>query len=167
MPATLEIVTRQIGAEEFDLLKRVRLAAIADAPEMFAQTLEEAQKLTEVDWRSRSERFSAGTDGVCFLADRAGETVGMTYGFLDDSLIDVARVGGMWVAPHARRAGVGAALISRVRAWATQRERTELRFHVFHDGLGAQRFYRSQGFAILDPLPDDAGFVEFGARLSG
>jgi GNAT superfamily N-acetyltransferase len=112
-----------------------------------------------------AERYAAGTDGVCFLAEHAGEAVGMTYGFLDETQPHVSRLGGMWVARQNRRAGVGAVLVSRVRAWAIERGRTELRFHVFHRGPEAQRFYRSQGFAIVDPQPDDAGFLEFGARL--
>jgi ribosomal protein S18 acetylase RimI-like enzyme len=160
-----EITTRRIDADEFALLRTIRLAALEDAPEMFAQTLDEARKLTDDDWRSRSLRFAAGADGVCFLAERGGEPVGMIYGFLDDEHDHVARVGGMWVAPHGRRAGIGTALLSRVCGWATQGGRAELRFHVFHAGEGAQRFYRSRGFEPLSTQPDDAGFVEFGARL--
>ncbi|MBC8070421.1 MAG: GNAT family N-acetyltransferase, partial [Deltaproteobacteria bacterium] len=109
-----EITTRRLGAGEFSLLRRIRLAALADAPEMFAQTLDEARRLTDDDWKSRSQRYAAGVDGVCFLAERAAETVGMIYGFLDEEHDHVARVGGMWVAPHVRRAGIGAALLSRV-----------------------------------------------------
>ena len=160
-----ELVTRRIEAEEFALLRTVRLAAIADAPEMFLQTLEEARRLTDDDWRSRSQRFATAADGVCFLAERAGQTVGMIYGFVDDEHDHVARIGGMWVAPRVRRAGIGAALLSRVCEWAKQGGRNELRFHVFHAGDGAQRFYRSRGFEPLSAQADDAGFIEFGAPL--
>jgi hypothetical protein len=40
--STTDITVRRLEADEFDVLRRVRLAALADAPEMFQQILAQA-----------------------------------------------------------------------------------------------------------------------------
>src|SRR5262245_57927242 len=116
-------------------------------------------------WHTRARRYAEGISGMCFIAERGGQSIGMVFGFVDGERSFVARVGAMWVAPTARRAGAGAKLLRTVREWATERRCSELRLHVFHAGSDAHSFYRSQGLQILSPQPDKDGFVEYGERL--
>ena len=131
---------------------------------MFLQPLAEALRYSDDDRRTRCERYAAGVSGICFVASYEAEFIGMVFGFLDESRGSAARVGGMWVAPHARRFGAGRKLLAAVRDWARERRRTELRLHVFKAGRDAQSFYRSQGFSPVSSEPDDDGFVEYESR---
>ena len=160
-----EILVRRLEENEFDLLRQLRLAALADAPTMFLQTFDDAASYSDEAWRTRARRYAEATTGICFIAYRPAHPIGMAFGFVDGERSSVARVGGMWVAPKARRAGAGAKLLRAVREWAAERRCAELRLHVFHAGRDAVSFYRSQGLRILAPEPDKDGFVEYGQRL--
>ena len=45
---------RQVAAEEWERLRDVRLRALADAPEAFLETVEDASTFSEGHWRSRA-----------------------------------------------------------------------------------------------------------------
>jgi len=160
-----DLGVRRLGADEFALLRRLRLAALADAPTMFLETSADAARHSDDEWRARAARHAKGTLSVCVLAHRGLESIGMVIGSLDAKDRSVARVYGMWVAPEARRGGAGARLLRAIRDWAIERRCTEIRLHVFHAGAGAQAFYRSQGFTAVAAAPDDRGFVEYAAGL--
>jgi GNAT superfamily N-acetyltransferase len=160
-----EILVRRLAENEFTLLRRLRLAALADTPTMFLQTFDEAASYSDEDWRTRARRYAEAASGICFVAHRRMDAIGMAFGFVDAERNSVARVGGMWVTPKARRMGAGAKLLGAVRQWAAERRCEELRLHVFHAGRDAESFYRSQGFRVLAPEPDKDGFVEYGERL--
>jgi len=159
--ASDDIAVRRLEVAEFDLLRRLRLAALADAPTMFLQTLEEAAQYSEQDWRGRARRYATGVSGVCFVAHRRSESIGMVFGFIDEKDTCIARVGGMWVAPIARRAGAGTKLLAAVHDWAFERACSKLRLHVFHAGSDAQAFYLRQGFRRVAAEPDEDGFLEY------
>lgn len=53
-----------------------------------------------------------------YLACDGDDIFGSTYGIRDSESSDMARIGGMWVAPLHRRQGVGRALLEAVRSWA-------------------------------------------------
>ena len=160
-----EILVRRLEENEFALLRRLRLAALADAPTMFLQTFDEAASYSDEDWRTRARRYAEAASGTCLIASRRADPIGMAFGFVDGERSSVARVGGMWVTPNARRIGAGAKLLGAVRDWAAERRCEELRLHVFHAGRDAEFFYRSQGLRVLAPEPDEDGFVEYGERL--
>jgi GNAT superfamily N-acetyltransferase len=156
---------RKLAEDEFGLLRRLRLEALADAPTMFLQIFDEAAAYSDEDWRTRARGYAKGTSSICFIAHRGEQPVGMVFGFVDDGCSSVARVGGMWVAPAARRARAGSKLLQAVRKWAAERRCSELRLHVFHAGRAAHSFYRSHGLQALAPETDKHGFIEYGERL--
>jgi len=132
---------------------------------MFLQTVEEATQYSEEDWRGRARRYATATSSVCYVAHRQAESIGMVFGFIDQERTSIARVGGIWVAPTARRAGAGAKLLAAVRDWALGRRCSSLRLHVFHAGSDARAFYVCQGFSRVAAEPDKDGFVEYEQRL--
>jgi len=69
----------------------------------------------------------------------------------------------MWVAPAARRGGVGAALIGVVAQWARGWGAQRIVLWVFGANDGALRFYERIGFHVLAEGPDAESGRAFGA----
>ncbi len=142
---------------DWERLRRLRLAALADAPEFFGSTLAEAERLTEADWRAQLDRLAT------FVAVEAGTDVGMARGMADDaSRDDAAYLISMWVAPEARRRGVGAALIDAIVAWATGAGYTLLLLDVADDNAPAKALYERAGFTatgVIGALPPPRGHL--------
>ena len=93
---------------------------------------------TEERWRARI------ADGTCFIAYVDGRPVGMVAGWAVD---DAAELTSMWVAPEARRQGIGAALIQRVVEWSAGRP---LSLRVIDGNQAAVTAYERQGFVLQD-----------------
>jgi len=72
---------RVVQEEEWERARDLRLRAVADAPEAFARSLEEEERLSESDWR---ERIAPSDSRVWFVeATDDVEFVGMAVGLLD------------------------------------------------------------------------------------
>ena len=92
-------------------LRDLRLRALADAPAAFEMTLPEAKRRTDEDWR---QRFASSDDRFTFVEDGAnGRLVGMAFGFFDPGT-RAAYLGGMFVEPANRGAGVGRTLVGAI-----------------------------------------------------
>lgn len=100
---------------------------------------------TEQRWRERL------ADGPCFIAYDAASPVGMVAGREVDGCAELIS---MWVAPEARRNGVGAALIDRVIQWSAARP---LRLRVMAGNTPAIRAYQAHGFVLESGEPDVEG----------
>nr|WP_246416149.1 GNAT family N-acetyltransferase [Nocardioides luti] len=92
----------RVGPDDWRRLRTVRLAALAESPEMFGSTLAREQVFDEAEWRRRAARPAT------FLASRDGADVGTAGVYLFG---DGWAVNGMWLAPDARGAGLVEALV--------------------------------------------------------
>lgn len=134
---------RRLDPSERDLLRDLRLRALAEAPSAFGSSLAREEAFTAADWDARLGRADAAT----FVAvDDHGTPVGLCTGVADRDAPGTAELVGMWVAPAARRAGVGDALVARVVAWAAGEGAGALRLCVTEGNEGAERLYRRHGF---------------------
>lgn len=136
---------RRVRAGEWRALRDLRLHALAGAPRAFSTTLAEATARSEAEWRELAGRGAESDRWATFVADDAGELVGMATGARDDDDASAAQLMQMWVEPRARRAGVGRRLVEAVLAWADGRYE-HLRLHVVLGEEGAIALYRSLGF---------------------
>jgi len=112
---------RLVESGEYARLRKVRLAALAYLPHL-ADSLAREGAEAAAFWVDRAVRGAAGTEMATFVAlgpDRS-PFVGVVDGFLapDGNTVEI---GGMWVAPHIRRTGVGRALLTAVCEWAAER----------------------------------------------
>jgi GNAT superfamily N-acetyltransferase len=137
-------VIRRLQSDEWQLLRDIRLRALADSPGAFLATLEEAQADSDDEWRRRGRGWRAPGD-VTFVSGSDAMVVGVRDG-------DDAWLGAMWVAPGRRREGLGAELVAAVVEWARS--------------WGAARVLLgvSEGNGPATALYERCGFIETGRR---
>ena len=108
---------RPTTAEDWELVRSVRLAALREAPYAFRRTYEEASQNTEEVWRQQAgDRTALGMPCVTFVAVRPdGTGAGMAVGIDDGTKVHVVAV---WVAPEERGTGLFDRLMDAVTGWA-------------------------------------------------
>jgi len=116
----------------------VRQRSLTEDPDAFSSSTRmwTGDNDTEDRWRARL------ADGPCFIAYDDNRPVGMVAGSVVD---DAAQLTSMWVAPEARRRGIGTALIERVVEWAAGRP---LSLRVMDGNQAAVTAYERQGFVL-------------------
>lgn len=151
-------------SEDWERVRDVRIRALADAPFAYGSRLEEEQDQPEFFWRANLERQAAAT----FLAIEDDETVGLVRTFVAREDVTSARLVSMWVAPHARRQGVGRQLVAAVVEWARHHDATSVQLWVTKPNAAARRLYESCGFVLSggrQPLPSNPLLSEVAMRL--
>ena len=141
---------QQLGPSDWREFRRIRLAALADAPREFSSTLAEADRLSEEDWR---ERLAGRAQ---FLVRADGQPVGTAGCFIEPD--GTAQLVSMWVNPDRRGHGAGDVLVSAVLGWARRAGYPDVRLWVTIDNAAAQRLYARHGFSptgIIQPLRPD------------
>lgn len=131
------VVLTRVGPEDWRRLRDVRLAALADSPEMFGSTLAKEQSFDEAEWRRRAARPAT------FLASRDGVDVGMAGVYEFDGGWFVM---GMWLAPVARGTGVVEALVHACESVAQTAGATTVALGVMEDNPRGRRAYVRLGY---------------------
>jgi ribosomal protein S18 acetylase RimI-like enzyme len=140
------VITRA-GPEDWQVYRRVRFAALAEAPYAFSSTLERERNYADDAWRQRLGSITAAT----FLAWQDSEPVGAATGKVEDPADEHAipeswQLVGMWVDPRARGLGVADALVETVAGYAASQGAEALVLWVTEINDRATRFYERMGF---------------------
>jgi GNAT superfamily N-acetyltransferase len=152
------VLVRVITADEWELMRDTRLAALAEAPFAFGSTYAREVAFTEARWRGRFH-----DRGVTFLAYDESDDVtpaGIAGVYIENSTSDLVS---MWVRPGFRGRGVGEALIEATAAWAKARSFATLSLWVTESNAPARRLYARCGFTPTgesQPLPSDPSLPE-------
>lgn len=135
---------RRIGEDDWELLRSVRLAALADAPEAFRARLADAEAYPQARWRQQAGPTTAGGLPVAtFVARRPdGSGAGMAVGVDTGESTNVV---GVWVAPDERGTGLFDRLMEAVEAWSPHRR---LVLDVALGNERARRAYERRGFVV-------------------
>jgi GNAT superfamily N-acetyltransferase len=157
----MRLQIRRLDRSDAALLREIRIQALQDAPREFGETLAEALSRSDEDWSDLA--------AFAHVAEIEGRWVGMTFAFQDALDPEIARVGGMWVAPDARRAGVGSQLLEAVRTWAITTKKRRIRLWV-NPGTAAEKLYRRASFVpsgAQKPFPGDGArsLIEMGLEI--
>lgn len=186
------VLVREVTADDWALMREVRLAALAEAPYAFGSTYAREAGFTEEQWRGRiSERsvsFFASAEAAAepeavadhgagaaevagavaglagAVAGVAGAVAGLAGVFVEDRQADLVS---MWVRPAARGGGVGEALVEAAAAWAKVHEHRDLLLWVTEGNAAARRLYERCGFTATgeaQPLPSDTALTEIRMR---
>ncbi|MBD8869990.1 GNAT family N-acetyltransferase [Nocardioides donggukensis] len=127
---------RVLEADDWELLRDLRLRALADAPEAYCSTVERELAFTESDWRQRS-------GGLSVVAFAGGEPAAIGGGF--SSTPGWMQVVGMWTAPEHRGRGLATAVLGELVHHArTQGQRVTL--DVVEGNTAAESTYTHFGF---------------------
>jgi GNAT superfamily N-acetyltransferase len=106
--ASIAGVIRRLAPDQIELLKELRLSALADAPSAFNSTYQQALAVADDDWR-----FLLRPEGhPTFVWEDERGTQGMAVGAQDDPVRDVVHLFAIWVRPSARGGGVADALVT-------------------------------------------------------
>src|SRR5262245_40874343 len=111
------IAVREARASEWQLWRDLRLRALADAPDAYAQELPRARAHSDAEWQAH---VAPRPDRIALIDERDGAAVGMAVAVVGDDRRS-ASLYAMWVAPEARRAGIGRRLIEAAIGWARPR----------------------------------------------
>jgi GNAT superfamily N-acetyltransferase len=154
------VMVREIQADEWELLRDVRLAALREAPSAFGSTYAREAQFTEEQWRGR-----LSSRAVTFIAfsEEPGplEPVGLAGVYEEDN--GNAQLVSMWVRPAARGLGVGQALVEAAADWSKARDHDTVYLWVTEANAAARGLYERSGFTPTgerQPLPSDASLPE-------
>ncbi|MBX6388833.1 MAG: GNAT family N-acetyltransferase [Frankia sp.] len=142
---------RVLGEEDWELLRQLRLKALAHDPAAFASTFASEQRFTEAQWRALV------TGWTWFLAAYGSAHAGIAAGtalYVDS--VDERHLLGLWVDPQWRRRGVAHALVEAVTDWAVRDGGRWLSLWVADDNMPARALYATLGFRATDrvqPVP--------------
>ena len=143
---------RQVESHDWQLLRDVRLRALASDPEAFLETVENARTFSDELWRERARPTERN---VTFVYERAGAFDAMVSAFAGDDT-EAFYLVGMWVAPDLRGRGLAQELVEHVVEWSRGHGRSRVILSVEHYNDRAARLYEKCGFTQLDtppPLP--------------
>lgn len=155
------LVIRRIRASEGGLLRELRLRSLRDAPEAFGQTVAEASATRLLDWYRNAWQSCRGDQRAWMLARQGDQVVGLVSG--RHRLPTTLLLFSMWVAPDARRSGVGRQLIEGLEGWARRWGATETVLWVLRGNEAALGFYERLGFEALSHGRDAQAGERFGA----
>ncbi|MGN6753714.1 MAG: GNAT family N-acetyltransferase [Intrasporangium sp.] len=131
------ILVARVDPGDWQRLRDVRLAALADSPEMFGSSVARERAFDETEWRKRAARPAT------FLASRGAGDVGMAgvYEFEGSWLVM-----GMWLAPAARGTGAVDALIHACESVAQDAGATTIALAVMEDNARGRSAYLRLGY---------------------
>lgn len=158
---------RRLGPEESELLRSVRLRALADAPTAFGSTHEREHAFTEEEWRGRLTPEGNPT----FVWEADGDVGGMVVAAPDSEDPTMAYLLGMWVRDDRRGTGASDALVREVLRWAADRGVSAIRLHVTEGNAAAEWLYHRHGFErtgnSFERQRDRCTEIEMERRLRG
>jgi ribosomal protein S18 acetylase RimI-like enzyme len=155
------VSVHEVTADEWELMRDVRLAALLETPYAFGSTYAREAAFTEEQWRGRISDRS-----VTFFAylPENPEPAGLVGVYVPDGVADVVS---MWVRPSARGNGVGEALIGATADWAKARDHAAILLWVTESNTPARKLYDRCGFALTgerQPLPSEPTLIEVRMR---
>ncbi len=128
---------------EWEMHKRLRLAALADAPYAFSTQLAEVATRPDAEWAAITAQRAGDPHGVTYFAFWENEPCAMAACVITELGAEMLAV---WVAPAQRQLGVGRALVDYARAWALDHGADALVVGVYADNQAAVAFYARAGF---------------------
>lgn len=136
-----EITVRQLGEEDWQQYRDIRLKALRESPEAFAASLDEEESFDEDFWRMRMKRSDR------LVAERDSTPLGIvSVGASSDDNPHTSELFGLWVSPEARGSGVATALVRAGATLAREQGQRQLAYWVGSDNGRAVAFASGFGF---------------------
>ena len=153
--------------DEHERLRRLRLGALAEAPDAFDSPLAGERALPAEVWVRRAAAGAAGETVATFIADDEGDYIGLVTGLWEVEGPGRVMVVSMWVAPRARGRGLGRQLLDAVVGWARERGARQVDLWVTDGNDPARTLYEQAGFVPTgESAPLDTNPSLIGLKLS-
>lgn len=149
---------RAIDADGWPTIREVRLAALQEAPGAFASTYQREAGFSEQDWL---RRFVGSGNFLAYAAEAGPAPAGLVGCFPAGP--GTTELVSLWVRPHARGLGIGAALVDAVVRWARDRGHGRVHLWVAEANDSARGLYQRCGFTPTgerQPLPSNQQVTE-------
>ncbi len=149
---------REVGADDWEIWRALRLDALRDAPGAFGSILADWADATEDAWRRRLQDVPFNV-----VAEVGGDAIGQASGTAPAD--GAGELISMWVDPSARRSGVARLLIDAVCEWAAASGASSVRLSVRRDNERAIRSYLSSGFVAAHQPADEPAELAMERRV--
>jgi ribosomal protein S18 acetylase RimI-like enzyme len=130
-----------LSVDAWSVWREVRLEALGDAPYAFSSRLTDWQGANDTEERWRGRLRDVPFNAIAAVEGRPAGQVSATA--VDDGTTELIS---MWVAPFARGAGVGDAMINAVVDWARREHATRIVLGVRQTNAHAIELYRRHQF---------------------
>jgi ribosomal protein S18 acetylase RimI-like enzyme len=140
------VVIGRVTAEDGPLIKRLRLRALEIDPLSFGSTLAGEVVYSDSQWAEWAHEGASGEDKATLIAVRGAQPVGMVAGYRDESQRSLFHVIAMWVAPEARREGIGRRLLQEIESWIEWCGGTSIQLSVSDAAEAASDLYEKAGY---------------------
>jgi len=140
---------KRVTAEDGPLIKRLRLRALEIDPLSFGSTLAREVVFSDSEWAEWASEDASGEDTATLIAKQGKKPVGMVAAYRDESQRRLFHVIAMWVAPEARREGIGRRLLQEIESWIESSGGTSIQLSVSDAAEAASDLYEKAGY-----LPD-------------
>ena len=150
---------RTLQPNEATLFREIRLRALAESPNAFGETLQQAQEQPNSYWEDLTDSVTQPNSHVMFLAEQAEQVTGFAFGLIDRKDVRIGHIGGMWVDPAFRASGIGYGLVAAILDWADRQKQNRLELWVTQGNAKAIRLYERVGFVDTgkrDVLPSNS-----------
>lgn len=134
------------------MLRDIRLRALRDSPGAFSSTLERELAYSDDLWASRASLASAGDKAATFVAESGAQSwlglvtiLGVDHEAASGS--GAAELVSMWIAPEARRQGLGEKLVQAALHFALDSGAPAVELSVTRGNEAASRLYLRLGFS--------------------
>lgn len=139
---------------EWRTYRDLRLRALAESPDAFGSTFEWESVRPDPEWARRLEAGARSPTDLPLVARVGEEAVGLAWGRIRDTELDVAHLFQVWVAPEHRGRGIARMLLDVVVAWAREAGACHVALDVTCGDSSAMRLYTQAGFRPSgDPQP--------------
>jgi RimJ/RimL family protein N-acetyltransferase len=145
--------TREADAEAY---RELRLVGLQAHPEAFGADYEGSAARPIEFWRERMRGGAGGPQGVTYVAEAAGELIGMTSLVRNElpKTRHAAHIYGVYTRPDWRGTGVADALLDACVAYAGELGLRLLKLGVVTSNAGAIRLYLRHGFGVYGVEPE-------------
>jgi len=138
----VHVIVQQVGENDWRLVQQVRLRALREDPDVFGASLAREERFAESHWRMRLR-----TSTTWIAVDDGGVGRGIVTMMQEPgSPTDDRHVVSLWVAPEARRHGVGWALLDAVRTAAAAQDARTVSLWLVDGNNAAGDLYVRAGF---------------------
>lgn len=151
-----QVILRPTRVSDAEAYRSLRLAALQAHPEAFGADYESSAARPIAFWQDRMQTGAGGPHGVTYVAEAAGELIGMTSLVRNDLLKTrhSASIFGVYVQHSWRGTGVAEALLQACVAWARDLELRLVKLGVVTTNTSAIRLYSRCGFQVYGVEPE-------------